>query len=672
MIVTVKDDYDKDKGTDLPMFSRVGKTTISMYIAFSQAEMNKHEEQEWLKQNPGSDINDYREKKKNSRKKNDDGGLGALKDQREKLLKDDQTVTLKEIEEYFSEIRNKRQEEKQKAEEERRVRKEALKQQAAANRLDKKFGFTLNVNKACTQNFKSQTRDHRERILSKLDSKGNGAPEVGKYNPKLDALRTHMPDTIMRPETGTAGTITRSFFSQTQPNQFIICEKVLPTLEEDTRQQIAFSAAISPTNVQIQSQTQSVQQNSQVHDNDPHNQGTPQKAQNQDAGGGQSPNANDSPTSGNGGQEGGQVKEQIQIINEQNHPRTAVGGERKKRPWDPDNYGQLAYQNMTVSPRYHLVIDRPIENDSDTRKLFTQPLNSNQYLVRRGQYPDKPIQARITKVLDASKMQGRLDFTMKDILRKSMKQENLTTASTPRQSNKLRSQSIDFKSLMNNSQGNHGFGLSGFNSPASVKSFNDPLSEKKLQVGVLTSLSWSQSKNFINIPKMIERVPGEFFIGTYPTQASYDLPTCIGEDINKLPRFHKMSGRYRRLHGNLLRNMNNLQKADPSTDGAPPEARPVNINYENMLSGYERLGHMKKLSVPFDMGKAKARDMGMLMQTEQYKNILYDNYKQQVEEMFAPSSIMSPLGSARKSRTAVGKKRLHKRGTAHRKKSVLD
>jgi hypothetical protein len=63
MIVTVKEDYDKEKGTDLPMFSRVGKTTVSMYIAFSQAEMNKHEEQEWLKQNPGADINDYRRKK---------------------------------------------------------------------------------------------------------------------------------------------------------------------------------------------------------------------------------------------------------------------------------------------------------------------------------------------------------------------------------------------------------------------------------------------------------------------------------------------------------------------------------------------------------------------------------------------------------------------------------
>ena len=35
MIVTVKDDFDKDQGTDLPMFSRVGKTTVSMYIAFS-------------------------------------------------------------------------------------------------------------------------------------------------------------------------------------------------------------------------------------------------------------------------------------------------------------------------------------------------------------------------------------------------------------------------------------------------------------------------------------------------------------------------------------------------------------------------------------------------------------------------------------------------------------
>jgi hypothetical protein len=56
---------------------------------------------------------------------------------------------------------------------------------------------------------------------------GNGAPEVGKYNPKHDALRTHKPDTFMRPETGAAGARTRAFFAQTDPNQFLICEKVL-------------------------------------------------------------------------------------------------------------------------------------------------------------------------------------------------------------------------------------------------------------------------------------------------------------------------------------------------------------------------------------------------------------------------------------------------------------
>lgn len=141
-------------------------------------------------------------------------------------------------------------------------------------------------------------------------------------------------------------------------------------------------------------------------------------------------------------------------------------------------------------------------------------------------------------------MQGRLEFTMDDIMRRSMKNDPtlMTTTSTPRQSNKLKSQSIDFRST-------------DFSSPMSIKSFTaDPMTDKKLQMG-LTSLSWTQSKNFIEIPKMIERVPGEYFIGKYQTQAMYELPTCIGEDMGKIPRFHKMSGRYRRLHGNLLRNM---------------------------------------------------------------------------------------------------------------------
>lgn len=34
MILTVKDNYDKYDGTDLPMFSRSGKSTISQYLQF--------------------------------------------------------------------------------------------------------------------------------------------------------------------------------------------------------------------------------------------------------------------------------------------------------------------------------------------------------------------------------------------------------------------------------------------------------------------------------------------------------------------------------------------------------------------------------------------------------------------------------------------------------------
>jgi hypothetical protein len=56
-----------------------------------------------------------------------------------------------------------------------------------AGRMDKRYFVA--VNKTCTSNFKSQTRDYREKILSKLDQLGNGAPEVGKYNPKFSRIR---------------------------------------------------------------------------------------------------------------------------------------------------------------------------------------------------------------------------------------------------------------------------------------------------------------------------------------------------------------------------------------------------------------------------------------------------------------------------------------------------
>ncbi len=42
--------------------------------------MNKHEEEEYLKQNPGASIEEYRKSKKDKQKKVDDGGMGMLKE----------------------------------------------------------------------------------------------------------------------------------------------------------------------------------------------------------------------------------------------------------------------------------------------------------------------------------------------------------------------------------------------------------------------------------------------------------------------------------------------------------------------------------------------------------------------------------------------------------------
>lgn len=35
MILTIVDNYDKQQGTNLPMFSRSGKSTINQYLAFN-------------------------------------------------------------------------------------------------------------------------------------------------------------------------------------------------------------------------------------------------------------------------------------------------------------------------------------------------------------------------------------------------------------------------------------------------------------------------------------------------------------------------------------------------------------------------------------------------------------------------------------------------------------
>lgn len=41
MILTIQDNYDKQQGTNLPMFSRSGKSTINQYLAFNSGSGKK-------------------------------------------------------------------------------------------------------------------------------------------------------------------------------------------------------------------------------------------------------------------------------------------------------------------------------------------------------------------------------------------------------------------------------------------------------------------------------------------------------------------------------------------------------------------------------------------------------------------------------------------------------
>jgi|LakMenEpi03Aug12_release.lakeMendotaPanAssembly.Ray.scaffolds.fasta_scaffold3561676_1 hypothetical protein len=44
MILTVRDDYNKFEGTDLPMFSRSGRFTSNQYLCFNQKGKGQKEE----------------------------------------------------------------------------------------------------------------------------------------------------------------------------------------------------------------------------------------------------------------------------------------------------------------------------------------------------------------------------------------------------------------------------------------------------------------------------------------------------------------------------------------------------------------------------------------------------------------------------------------------------
>lgn len=59
-----------------------------MYIAFSQAAAANHEEEEYLKANPYSTAQEFRDKRKQRMMRAvDEGGMASLKDARDKILK---------------------------------------------------------------------------------------------------------------------------------------------------------------------------------------------------------------------------------------------------------------------------------------------------------------------------------------------------------------------------------------------------------------------------------------------------------------------------------------------------------------------------------------------------------------------------------------------------------
>jgi hypothetical protein len=49
MIITLRDGYNKHEGTDLPMFSRGGKSTVNQYIAFQHKTKRDAQDEQDLK-----------------------------------------------------------------------------------------------------------------------------------------------------------------------------------------------------------------------------------------------------------------------------------------------------------------------------------------------------------------------------------------------------------------------------------------------------------------------------------------------------------------------------------------------------------------------------------------------------------------------------------------------
>eukprot|EP00347_Sterkiella_histriomuscorum_P018469 403345401 len=575
MILTVDEDYDKQHGTDLPMFSRVGKTTVSMYIAFSQAAMNKKEMEEFMKSNPGVDIEEYKKRQLlKKRNPNVHDNMDDLAKQRQKFLLK-QTLTMDDIDKFFLEVKSKRREDKERLDSEKRAREDSIKNSLnnthnsyADIKSQRSTGRSNNhthhnshyfSNAKGTSQFKSISRDQREQILSNTLGHNENMPEVGKYTPKYNVIRGK---TLEEPSPSTQNyhTPNKRYGKQYQDN------------------------LQSPTNAQINLQNQ----HSIIQPTQPENQFTTEQ----------------SPTKG-GNPQNTDMTPKSKRLNPKSlkniHSRQNTGLQSQK----------VAYQNIPISPKYHMVINKfdqaNIASTVMRTSIFSQ--NIDQVKAQEIVWTHSPKQVLQTHVKGTQfeKVPGRGKDFQSPINQKTL--SSLKQSQVDNNQNTLMS--------MSHTVNNFSELVGGFaqNQTQDLRK----ASYRSHQVNDYKSLA-AQTKT-IEFDKMLART--DFFVKPPATQANYkpNQEYVMEKTLRGILDFKQMSGRQRQYNSHMMK----------VNDGTNQTAS--SLNYDKVLKAqHTQIAHLPKKVVSPNLKQYQGRDLSIYMQTEALKNVLNDNYRMQVEQ----------------------------------------
>ena len=159
MILTVQDDYDKEKGTTLPMFSRAGKSTVSQYLVFNNAPGNRKE----------FDIRR--------------GGTTEEDDDFELMMGGDKKIDLHKEMAAIQETTKKH------GSQSTGPRSRVRMHEGMDMLKDKRFRSRI------TSSFNATSRD----AWQEAHASKTRPPDVGKYKPKYNSVWAPIKDTIMRP-----------------------------------------------------------------------------------------------------------------------------------------------------------------------------------------------------------------------------------------------------------------------------------------------------------------------------------------------------------------------------------------------------------------------------------------------------------------------------------------